>query len=51
MTRDILCKFENESIIAAGDGNLYLDPKMYKSDSISHKYDNYIATELKSKRC
>ncbi len=41
MTRDILCKFENESIIAAGDFNLYLDPKMDKSDSMSHKYDNY----------
>ncbi len=40
MSRDILCKFENESIIATGDFNFYLDPKMDKSDSMSHKYDN-----------
>ncbi len=41
MTRDILRKFENERIIIAGDFNFYLDPKMDKSDSMSHKYDNY----------
>ncbi len=41
MTRDILCKFKNENIIMAGDFNFNLDPKMDKSDSMSHKYDNY----------
>ncbi len=41
MARDILCKFENESIIAAEDFNFYLDPKMDKSDSMSHKCNNY----------
>ncbi len=41
MTRDIVCKFENESIITAKDFNFYLDPKMNKSDNMLHKYDNY----------
>ncbi len=41
MTRDILCKFKKGSIIMAEDFNFYLDPKMDKSDSMSHKYDNY----------
>ncbi len=41
MTRYILCKFKNENIIMAGDFNFNLDPKMDKSDSMSHKYDNY----------
>ncbi len=40
ITRDILCKFENESIILAGVFNFNLYSKMYKSDSISHTYDN-----------
>ncbi len=49
MTRNILCNFEYESIVVAGDFNFYLDPKMDKSDSMSYKYDNYsYRTEIKS---
>ncbi len=33
LTRNYLCKFENENIIVAGDFNLYLSPKLDKSDS------------------
>ncbi len=40
LTRNYLCKFENENIIVAGDFNLYLNPKLDKSDSTYNRHDN-----------
>ncbi len=40
LTRNYLCKFENENIIVAGDFNLYLNPKLDKSDSTYNIHDN-----------
>ncbi len=47
MTKDIFSKFENKNIITAGGFNFYLNPMMEKSDTMSHKHDDYsYRTEL-----
>ncbi len=40
MTKHLLNKFEHENIIIAGDFNFYMNPKLNKLESITHKHDN-----------
>ncbi len=42
MTKHRVNKFKDENIIIAGDFNFYMNPKLDKLETITHKHDNNI---------